>query len=165
MLLAAISKEVIRWSVMLFFGFPTAFITDVTDVMDKMKLNYEIVEKYETIPGALAVFVPEENKTYFTKRAVGNSGGMLRIYAAHELIHQLRYNNGLWTGNKRIEEAVAIYGTKEMSREIGFGMVFFRENDMFKTTLKVNNLPFKWLTEQEEALVENEIDKTIKLIK
>ena len=157
-------KEIIRVVVYLLFGFNATFVGDVTDRMDELGINYEMVDTIAQAPRAMAYYEFDTGTIYFSKRAVGNAGGMLRYFAAHEIIHSVRYEAGLW-GDLRIEEAISCYGAARASKLLGFGGISIKTWPSFRNSLKANGLEVLYPSDEEKELIEKEILKTLEIIK
>ena len=160
-----IVKELFRYLISSCLMFTATFITDVTDVLDKHELEYQIVDVIEQSPGAMAFYEFSTGIMYFSKRAVGNSGERFRYYAAHELIHKIRFERGMWTGNQRIEEAIAVYGACRVSKLIGFGGTSIKEWPSLRSSLRANGLEEKYLSRSEMDTVEQQVFVTISHIR
>lgn len=155
-------KELLRGALVLFFGAPIAFPTDVEDVLCDHKVPYEVVAELPDDSGFGAYYRFSDGKIFFDDDIIGSSGYLYRYYAAHEMIHKIRYENGLWTGDRVFEEYVAVYGAEEFSSAIGFGMVSISEQDHIKQTLKKNGLV---ANEIDIKRVREEIKKTLRVLK
>ncbi len=168
-------KEVIRAPIVAFMGVPIGFPTDVTDVLDEKGINYAFVDKMPaSIHKAMGAYVLSERKILIKKK-FAQSGIHLREIVSHELVHAVRHKHGLLkTDTKedlRIEEAIAVYATSRVSRMLGFGVTsgtftgFISNPTMLHRTWKANNLDTTPLTSSQKQYVEQEIQKTLELIK
>ena len=112
------------------------------DVLDEKQVQYEIVKEIKQNTEATAYYEFTTGKIYFREDMV-DSPIQLRYFASHELIHKIRYEAGVWTGNSALEEVVAIMMAEEISDFVGFGSFSIDEKFYIEKTLAGEGLDQK----------------------
>ena len=153
-------KEVLRLGLTAILGSGVTFTTDVTDVLDELEVPYSIVKEIPQGADMKGFYEYSTGKIYIDSDV--NTEEM-RYIAAHELIHKLRYEQGLWTGDESFEEAVAVYGAIHISRKIGFGRFSIDKKDTLKLALKAGGLDPAYKPDIDQVYAE--VDKTLEVLK
>lgn len=139
----------------------------MTDWMDLNGYEYKIVEK---MPKGLEgreigawKFDDEEKAVLYIKKNVQGSADFQENLIPHELIHMMRIDNGLWTGNIFIEEYVACMLMNELVETMDYTTANFDEIEIWIATRKVNNLLDRDPCKEEQAVIREEYQKTLNL--
>lgn len=155
-------KEAFRWTTVVLVGFYPTFRSDVTDKLDRWDIDYKIVKEVPHRPGAAGLYEFETGLIYFDEDEIGHNGVLIGTIAAHELIHKLRREAGLWTTH-RLEEAIAVFGTREMTKVLGFYKARKATAIEFLDVLEGNGLERRLLSDAEVAVVNEGIQEALEL--
>jgi len=110
----------------------------------------------------------DDDMIYFYTNDGTFSYGEFLGASVHEMIHYHRDQAGLWTGNLRFEEAIAVYGADKLDSAMGMdniGSYDFELDAWFLQDIEVNGLPMIPLSADEMTMVEIEIEQTLMYIK
>lgn len=146
-------KDILSILLMLFVPGPVHFPAEVTDVLDARNIRYEIVKNIDDKNAVKGFYRFSDGVILFDDSAV-SSTFLFSYIAAHEMIHKIRYEKGLWTGNRDLEEAIAIVGADRAARALGLPHI---KTDI-KRSLGAYGLK---LSDFDKAKLEEEIEKTL----
>lgn len=165
MILASIATGALKTFMILMFGFYPPMAKDVEERLQELKVNHEIVKEIPDAPDGARAYYDGKGKIWFDEDYFTGGGTRPGYYATHEFIHMIRHQAGI-NLSRRIEEAVAVYGAEEIAKE-GLKLPCIRVNEKrwYRETLYVNRLPEEHLNKSEMKLVEEEIQKTLELVK
>lgn len=156
-------KAIFKTLVTVVIGFTPTFPTDTIDDLERLGIPHTVVEVIEQNPHADGYY-DGAGMIWLSLANAGNSRYRSDNLAAHEIIHFIRDKYDMVTGSRRIEEAIAVYGT-EPAVKILFGYeVRINEKRLLKKVLKVNGLDDAPLTSSERDLVDKEVNRTILLL-
>jgi hypothetical protein len=119
-------------------------------VLQARGVDYAVVDEIPGLPNADAAHRQKDGMILITKNCD-------KYLAFHELAHQVRHEAGLWT-NHQLEERIAV--------RVGLTMSGSRASlkKMDKLTAKANRFEARELTASENALIEKEVEKTLRLL-
>ena len=135
---------------------PVHFPTEVMDVLQDLKVPYEIVSQIDDNDTEVG-FYRFRDGMILIDDSVASSTFKLAYVVSHEMIHKVRYENGLWTGDALFEEQVAILGADRMGRLLGLPHT---KTDL-KKCLESNGIRME---DVDKVRVEKELEKTFEFI-
>jgi len=131
-------KFILVWGI----GIPATFSWETIDDLKEVGItNVEIVKEIPGMPNAAGAYRFKDQKIFLDRDLVAGNRGRSDVIAAHEVIHMIRHKNGLWSDDIVFEEAIAIYGTRRVAKELFDVDYTINLERYWRETMKANGLP------------------------